>query len=201
MEPRRIGLTGGIGSGKSSVAALLADHDVPVLDLDQVGREVVKPGSIGLQKLVDRFGQQILDADGALDRKALADRCFSSQADTLILNSILHPLIYQAEALWLQQQSCNYALIEASVLLESGGVSRMDAVIIVFAEESVRLQRVLGRGDRSERQFHDIVKRQCSDEKRRATADYMIENNGSMDQLAEQVNGLYLQLNRIYCRG
>lgn len=188
----RIGLTGGIGSGKTSVAAMFAELDVPVLDLDKVAREVVSPGSRALSQLIEVFGIEMLHADGTLNRKLMAEHCFNSAENTERLNAIMHPLIWQAEAKWLKQQEGAYVIIEASVLLESGAADRMDAVIVVLASMSLRQQRVMQRGDRGIESFQAIVKRQCGDDLRREKASYIIENNSSLKQLKEQV----LQLHR-----
>jgi len=187
MRPHRVGLTGGIGSGKSTVAAMFSALDVAVLDLDQVGHAVVAPGSAGLASLVAAFGDEILTTTGALNRKKLAQRCFSDAEQLARLNAIMHPLIWQAEETWLQQQQGQYVVIEASVLLESGGSSRMDAVVVVLADEDTRRRRVLERGGRNEAEFEAIVARQCSDAERRNAADFIIMNNGSLDQLQQQV--------------
>ncbi|RLL51915.1 dephospho-CoA kinase [Mariprofundus sp. EBB-1] len=182
-----VGLTGGIGSGKSSVAKIFAEMGVPVLDLDQVGRDVVAVGSTGLEQLTKAFGDAILNSDGSLNRASLAEHCFADATETARLNSIMHPLIRDQEDVWLQQQHGSYAIIEASVLLESGGVSRMDAVLVVMADLALRRARVIARGDRNNTQFDAIVARQCSDELRRESADYIILNNDNFESLREKV--------------
>ncbi len=187
MNLRRIGLTGGIGSGKSTVAAMFAELGVPVLDLDKVGHGLVLPGTSGLQQLVETFGDGILNQDASLNRRKLAQRCFSDAGQTRKLNAIMHPLIWQAEATWLQQQQSGYAMIEASVLLESGGAERMDAVVVVLADVELRRRRVLARGGRSESEFNVIVERQVSDATRREAADFIITNNESMAAVQQQV--------------
>lgn len=194
MMPRKIGLTGGIGSGKSTVAAMFAELGVPVLDLDRVGHAVAAPGTPGLQQLIDAFGADILHQDGSLDRSLLAERCFCDPLQTGRLNAIMHPLIRAAEQQWLQAQSAAFVIIEASVLLESGGAERMDAVIVVLADHEIRRARVLARGDRSPEQFEAIVARQCSDEERRAAADYLMINNGSTEALRAQVERIHREL-------
>ena len=190
----RIGLTGGIGSGKSSVAILFQKLGIPVLDLDRVGHDLVTLGSSGLKQLVDSFGDSIVRADGSLDRAALGRHCFQDAAETAKLNSIMHPLIWQAEQQWLEKQQAAYVIIEASVLLESGGADRMDAVIVILADEQIRLERVLQRGDRDELSFQSIVKRQCSDEMRRSAANWIINNNGSKQLLQQQVHSLHQKI-------
>jgi len=182
-----IGLTGGIGSGKSTVAAMFAEFGVPVLDLDQVGRQLATTDDACLCRLVAAFGKKILRADGCLDRKALAAHCFSDAGETARLNAIMHPLIWREEEDWLNRQQSDYAIIEASVLLESGGAKRMDAMIVIMADESIRLQRVLARGHQNEMEFRAILDRQCDDNMRMRMADYVIENNGSLQQLQQHV--------------
>lgn len=196
MSVWRVGLTGGIGSGKSTVAAMFADLAVPMLDLDQLGRDVVLPGSAGLNDLIETFGDSFLQADGALNRSALAQHCFSDAAATAKLNAIVHPLIRQAEDQWFTQQQAPYVIIEASVLLESGADQRMDAVLVVMADEALRCQRVLARGDRNRQQFEAIVARQCNDDQRRDMANLIIENNRNSSNLENKIKEIHDSLSR-----
>jgi len=187
VSSRRIGLTGGIGSGKSTVAGMFAELGVPVFDLDKAGHSVIEAGSAGLKQLIDAFGTNILDQKGSLNRKVLAQYCFPDAARTAKLNAIMHPLIWQAEEDWLKQQQSDYAIIEASVLLESGGAARMDAVVVVLADITLRRERVLARGRHTAAEFDAIVARQCTDTERRSAADFMITNAGDLAQLRAQV--------------
>jgi len=184
VTPMKVALTGGIGSGKSTVAALFAKlAAVLVLDLDQLGRDIAAPNTIGLQRLMDTFGHAFLQSDGTLNRAALAQHCFATASETAKLNAIMHPLIEQAENDWVRLQQSPYVIIEASVLLESGGDSRMDYVVVVLADEALRYQRVMARADRSAGDFYAIVERQCNDDKRRLAADFIIKNTHSLDTL------------------
>lgn len=189
-----IGLTGGVGSGKSTVASMFAELAVPVLDLDAVGRQLTRPGQPALQTLTEAFGSDILNEDGTLNRTMLADLCFGDEQRTLTLNQVMHPLIWAEERRWLEQQSSPYVLIEAAVLLESNAASRMDAVVVVIADEPLRRQRVLARGKQSASLFEAICARQLDDDERRRQADYVLENNASRDQLQEQVAALHQTL-------
>ncbi|MDQ6993299.1 MAG: dephospho-CoA kinase [Mariprofundus sp.] len=193
-QSRCIGLTGGIGSGKSTVAKLFCALGVPVLDLDQLGHWLTEPGGEGLDALKTAFGEHICHADGSLDRKGLADYCFADPERTKQLNAVMHPLIWQQEVCWLAAQQADYVMIEASVLLESGGASRMDKLMVVLADQEVRLQRVLKRGKQGALAFQAIVSRQCDDQLRRAKADYIIDNNGEITTLHKQVRDLHGQL-------
>ncbi len=183
---RAVGLTGGIGSGKSTVAMMFADMGAPVLDLDVVGRALLDSPQVQ-SALIDTFGVNIQHAQGGIDRKALAAQAFCNDKQTARLNAILHPEIVAYEQQWLKEQAASYAIIEASVLLESGGASRMDGVIAVLANQTLRKERVLARGKQDEAMFDKIVERQCDDNTRRKHADYILQNDGSLESLQQQV--------------
>lgn len=197
--PHRVGLTGGIGSGKSTVASFFQSWGVPVLDLDLVGRELLSSNSDALMLLVDAFGDHFLLPDGSLDRTALARHCFSNSARTAQLNALIHPLIWKREEAWVAAQHSPFVVIEAAVLLESGAAKRMDAVVAVLADEALRLQRVLLRGGQDQKGFDCVRARQCDDVLRREHADYIIENNGDMKSLKAQVQELFMRLCRKVC--
>jgi len=193
----RVGLTGGIGSGKSTVANMFSGFRIPVLDLDEVGKRLTsQPDHLAI--LVSTFGDGILRGDGSLDRHELARICFSDAEKTKRLNQIMHPPIWDAAEAWLARQHARYALIEASVLIESGGVSRMDAVVVVVADESIRRERVLASRDMNAVYFDTIVQRQCNDDTRCATADYVIRNNTDLSALHTKVDVLHHQLMKKY---
>lgn len=190
---RVIALTGGIGSGKSTVAKMFADMAVPVLDLDAVGRELLDSPKVQ-SALLDTFGSDIQNKQGDIDRSLLAKRAFCDAAQTVRLNAILHPEIVAFEQQWLKVQNAPYAIVEASVLLESGGESRMDGLIVVLANQALRKKRVLTRGKQDEVMFNQIVARQCDDAMRRKHADYILHNDGSLESLQQQVMQLSEQL-------
>jgi len=189
---QRIALTGGIGSGKSTVAKMFAAMSVPVLDLDVVGRELLDSAKIRVA-LIEVFGLGIIDKLGYVDRRVLAERAFCDAEKIARLNAILHPEILKFEQQWLEKQSAPYAIIEASVLLESGGVARMDGLIVVLADQALRKARVLARGKQDEAMFEKIIARQCDDNLRRKHADYILHNDGSLESLQSQVMKLSKQ--------
>ncbi len=189
----RIGLTGGIGSGKTTLARLLGERQVPVLDLDGLGR-ALHSDSACMAELVDAFGKEIVDATGAIDRRALAALCFADGEKTEMLNRIMHPRIWAQTEAWCAEQDAVYVLIEASVLIESGGASRMDAVVVVLADAAIRRQRVLASRNMDAQQFEAIVRRQCSDAERRQVADFIVENNADLHALNCQAEALHREL-------
>jgi len=188
------GLTGGIGSGKSTVVQMFADLGVPTLDLDEVGKVVIQALPEVTEKLVAAFGQSIVDENRALLRKSLARVAFASAESTQQLNRIIHPYIVAYESDWKAKQTAPFCMIEASVLIESSGVARMDGLLVVFADMELRRQRVLQRNQGDGALFNKIVQQQCSDEQRHAVADFALENNQSLDVLRQQVLQLYTKL-------
>jgi len=190
---KRIGLTGGIGSGKSTLAAMLANLGVPVLDLDALGRELHKDADCRAA-LVAAFGNGILDSSGAVDRSALGRLCFADAEKMAVLNNIMHPRIWQMEEKWLAAQQAPYVLIEASVLIESAGAARMDAVVVVLADIATRRNRVLRQRNMHAEQFDAILARQCDDSARRKIADFIVENDADLHALQQSAAKLHQQL-------
>jgi len=174
---RILALSGGIGSGKSTVAAYLAQLGLAHLDMDQVSRQVSKKGSVGLQQLCTEFGSGILTENSELDRKLLAQTCFASKEKTDKLNSIMHPLIWEASHQWQQLQQSDWVVFEIPLLLESNSMNRVDYVVMVLADLSLRKKRVIARGYQSSKDFDNIVQHQCSDEQRRQAAHFIIHND------------------------
>jgi len=182
-----VGLTGGIGSGKSTVARMFAELEVPVLDLDEVGRGLTGPDQPGLKLLLKAFGTKLLNSDKTLNRQRLSALVFGNDKKLKCLTGILHPLIWEEEERWLCRVSGPYAIIEAAVLLESGGAVRMDAIVALVSPLALRRQRVGLRGHPSVPRFDEIVKSQCDDEKRMRYADFIIHNNEGLEELRDQV--------------
>ena len=190
---KRIGLTGGIGSGKSTLVAMFAELGVPVLDLDALGRELHKDADCRAA-LVAAFGNGILGSSGAVDRAALGRLCFADAEKMKKLNKIMHPRIWQREEAWLAAQQAPYVLIEASVLIESAGAARMDAVVVVLADIETRRDRVLRQRDMPAGQFDAILARQCDDVARRKVADFIVENEADLDALQRAAVDIHHQL-------
>lgn len=183
-----IGLTGKTGAGKSTVAAYLEKQGCFIIDGDKVAREVVLPSSPALAELADAFGEDIILADGSLDRKALAQRAFSSREKTELLNSITHPHIKRRFEELIKKAQCEgfvAAVIDAAALLESDCRELCKKIIVVHADEELRLKRILERDGISREQALTRIKGQMDDNYYFERADMIIYNNEGSDLAAE----------------
>nr|MCH9722377.1 dephospho-CoA kinase, long form [Actinomycetes bacterium] len=164
----RIGLTGGIGAGKSTVSAAFADCGAVIVDGDVISREVVEPGTEGLAALVDHFGDSILLPDGALDRPALAARAFVDDQQRARLNAIVHPLVARRRAEIVDAVASDAVIVEdIPLLVESGMASLFPLVVVVHAETDVRLQRLIALRGMDEADARARIAAQASEEQRR----------------------------------
>jgi dephospho-CoA kinase len=194
----RIGLTGGIASGKSMVTQRFAELGVPVIDADVASRTVVEPGKPGLAQVVQRFGASILDADGRLDRRALRNLIFKDPSLRRALDAILHPLIRAEMEREAEQARGPYLIMAIPLLVEGGGsAQRVDRVLVVDADETLQIQRVQARDGSSEDQARAILASQASRAARLGQADDVLLNTGTVAELRQAVDRLheqYLQL-------
>ncbi|HEX4445726.1 MAG TPA: dephospho-CoA kinase [Polyangiaceae bacterium] len=179
------GLTGGIASGKSTVAARLRSRGVPVIDADELAREVVAPGSAGLRAIVEAFGAGVLDADGSLDRKGLARIAFATDAARERLNSITHPLIGARtadRAAELTAAGEPLACYEAALLVENGIADLFRPLVVVACPEPAQIARVQSRDDASRDDALARIRAQKSLAEKVAVADYVIETTGTLEE-------------------
>jgi dephospho-CoA kinase len=189
-----VGLTGGIGSGKSEVARLLAAHGAVVIDADQLAREVVEPGTPGLAQVVAAFGPDVLGPDGRLDRKALAARVFSDGAALARLNAIVHPLVAERGAELVAEAPVEAVVVhDVPLLVENGLEDAYDLVVVVDAPEEARLARLAARGLTDE-DARARMAAQASSEERLAAADYLVVNDGDLVDLRVRVDELWRNL-------
>jgi dephospho-CoA kinase len=189
----RIGLTGGIGAGKSTVSATFADCGGVVVDGDVIAREVVEPGTEGLAKLVDAFGEDILLSEGALNRPALAAKAFQDDATRSALNGIVHPLVARRRAEIIAAVSEDEVVVEdIPLLVESGMAPLFPLVVIVHADPEVRVERLIKRGMTGD-DARARIAAQAGEEQRRAVADVWLDNAGSEGQLVECARELWYQ--------
>jgi dephospho-CoA kinase len=183
----RIGLTGGIGSGKSTVAALLAQHGARVVDADRIAREVVEPGTPGLAAVVAEFGGGVLTGDGALDRPALAGLVFGDPAARARLDAVVHPLVRARAAELVAAAPADAVVVQdVPLLVETGQAGSYDLVLVVETDLETRVARLVDRGLTAEDARARIAS-QATDEQRRAVADVVLRNDGDRDALAAQV--------------
>lgn len=194
-----VGLTGGIGSGKSTVARLLADRGALILDADVAAREVVAPGTEGLAAVVAEFGDTVLAADGSLDRAALAAVVFADPDRRAALNAIVHPRVRA----WMAERTIDapegsVVVQDVPLLVESGLASLFELVVVVDAADAVRIGRLVRDRAMTEQEASARIAAQAPREHRLAAADVVLNNDGTPDELADQVAALW---NRIEALG
>jgi dephospho-CoA kinase len=194
----RVGLTGSIAVGKSTVCAYFRDLGCHVLDADRVARDVVEPGTPGLAAVVERFGRRILDHKGGLDRAALASIVFADEQARLDLNAIIHPLVFLAQNNWLDSLEASdpdgIAIVDAALMIESGGYKRFNKLIVVWCNYKTQLSRLMnGRGFSREEAERRIAAQLSQDEKK-SYADFLIDTSGTLDETHAQTRGVFEQL-------
>ncbi|MEV0765768.1 dephospho-CoA kinase [Nocardia sp. NPDC050435] len=188
----RIGLTGGMGAGKSTVARILAEHGAVVIDSDVLAREVVAPGTEGLAALVAAFGADILAADGSLDRPALAARAFADDESRATLNSITHPLVGKRTAELIAAAAPDAILVQdIPLLVENGLAPLMNLVLIVDVDAETRVRRLVEFRGVDESDARARISAQATDEQRRAAADVLLDNSGAPGAIDAVVDRLW----------
>ena len=201
MTMLRVGLTGSIGVGKSYVAGILAELGCHVLDADQTAREVVAPGSDGLNAVVAAFGQEILLSDGSLDRPKLGSLIFGDEEKRQRLNSILHPFIIakQDEQLqkWEAENPVGIGVVDAALMIESGGYKRFDKLVVVHCRPEVQLERLMSRNGFSRAEAQKRIDSQMSQAAKRKFADFLIDTSDGFETTRKQTEELYEELRRI----
>ena len=190
-KPWILGLTGGIGSGKSAVAAHFSDLGVHLVDADQAARWVVEPGRPALAKIAEHFGSEVLQADGQLDRAALRQRIFENADERRWLEGLLHPLIGQEISQYLARAESPYAILVSPLLVESGQHRLTQRVLLVDAPEAMQIQRTMQRDTVPEEQVQAILKVQASREERLKHAHDVLLNDRGLDWLRAEVERLH----------
>ncbi|MFB2762885.1 dephospho-CoA kinase [Marinobacter shengliensis] len=190
-----VGLTGGIGSGKSTVVRIFGDLGVHWVDADDVAREVVEPGTAGLAAIAEHFGRDILQADGALDRAALRQRVFENPEERHWLERLLHPVIREELVRQLQSPDAPYSqpyvLLVSPLLLETDQHELVDRVVVVDVPEHIQIERTMARDDNSRVQVERIMAAQMARDERRSRADAVIDNNRPLQDVERQVCELH----------
>ncbi len=197
----KIGLTGGIGCGKSTVAKIFAELNIPVLDADEIAHSLVEKGQPALTQIRLAFGPEILNPDGSLNRKSLRERVFSDLKQKQKLESILHPLIYQTLQAELEQLIAPYCIISIPLLFEADMAHLVDRILVIDCPVQTQIERVKLRDKLTLERIRSIIDAQVSRTFRNAQADDLINNSGDDYGLAEQVKKLHnLYLSLSACR-
>jgi dephospho-CoA kinase len=186
-----VGLTGGIGSGKSVVADLFAGLGITVVDADLVAREVVQPGSTALKAIAEHFGDVVIKADGTLDRPVLRQLVFRDEENRRWLEELLHPLIRTEIETRLAQSRSPYSLLVSPLLFETGQNRLTNRVVVVDVPEEIQLERAMRRDNNDEEQIRAIMKSQASRDNRLKRADDVIDNSGTLAELEPVIASLH----------
>lgn len=190
IRPLRVGLTGGVASGKTTVANLFAARGVPVIDTDEIARELVAPGSAALARIVEGFGRDLLDASGALDRRKMRNLVFANPSDRRQLEAILHPAILEEMTRRSERAGGLYQILVIPLLAESAVAGHVDRVLVVDCPAELQLERLLARDTENEQQARAMIAAQATREQRLAFADDVIVNDGDFPALESQVEAL-----------
>lgn len=191
-KPLRVGLTGGIASGKSTVADMFAELGVPVIDTDVIAREVVEPGQPALEEIRESFGDSVIADDGSLDRREMRRRVFADDTSRRQLETILHPRIRDMAMLQADEAGGAYQLIVVPLLVESPMRHAMDRILVVDCDVEVQVERLLERDAETEDQARRIVAAQASREQRLTVADDIVRNDDSLEETRRQVEQLHM---------
>ncbi len=186
-----VGVSGGIGSGKTTVTNAFAKLNVDIIDADVIARDVVAPGTKGLRAIVDKFGSQILDQGQCLNRRALREIIFSDEQAKSWLNELLHPLIRQETLRQTIDATSAYCMLSVPLLVENGSYKNVDRVLIVDVPESIQLTRSMARDKAEEALIKSIMASQASRQQRLEVADDVIDNSGNESELTKQVLALH----------
>jgi dephospho-CoA kinase len=194
----KVGLTGGLASGKSTVAGRLRENGVPVLDADLIVRDLYREGSEGARAVAQAFGPEFLAADGSVDRPKLSAHVFHDPPSLARLNAVIHPLVRDEQARWfatLEAKGEKLGVVEATLLVETGGRQRFDVLVTVSAPADIRLQRAIHRGGETDpNEFVRRMSAQFSDAAREEVSDIVIRADGTKEDLLERVDELAREL-------
>ena len=189
-----VGLTGGIGSGKSTVADLFVAHGAGLVDTDEIAHQLTAAGGLAMPQIVATFGAELADTQGALDRAAMRRLVFSDPGARGRLESILHPLIRQISDQRCAESTAPYVILAVPLLIESGNYrQRCDRIVVVDCPEQVQISRVMARNSLQENEVRAILKAQASREQRLAIADEVIDNGDELTNLYPRVSELHLK--------
>jgi len=194
----KVGLTGSIAVGKSYVLGIFRELGCFVLDADRTSREVVEPGTRGLAEIVEHFGSDILSSDGTLNRGKLASIVFDTDSKRALLNSIVHPRVFEAQNTWLaeveKKNPNGIAIVDAALMIESGGYKRFDKLIVIWCQPDVQLSRLLSRGGLSEDEARKRITAQMPQDEKKKYADFLIDTSKGYEDTRRQTAEVFHEL-------
>jgi dephospho-CoA kinase len=194
----KVGLTGSIAVGKSFVCDVFRELGCHVLDADRTARDVVRKGTPGLAEIIDKFGEEILTADGELDRPKMASIVFGDEKMRLLLNSIIHPLVFESQNAWLEareeEDPGGIAIVDAALMIESGGYRRFDKMIVVWCEPDIQFERLIKRDGLSEADARKRIASQMPQDEKKRYADFLIDTSDGFEPTREQCRQVHSKL-------
>lgn len=194
----KVGLTGSIAVGKTYVCEVLRELGAFVLDADLTARQVVEPRTAGWEKIVGNFGREVLQSDNSINRMKLGAIVFADESKRQLLNSIVHPLVIEAQDNWLKQREienpAGIAVVDAALMIESGGVNRFEKLIVTWCEPEIQLARLMTRNNLSREDALRRIKSQMPQEEKKRYADFLIDTSGGFELTRQQTIEIFEQL-------
>ena len=187
----RIGLTGGIGSGKTTACEIFTELGTPVIDADIIAHELVKPGMPALEEIIRIFGEEVISNDGTLDRKIIRDKVFANNLDRKKLENILHPVVYKEISAQVENINSRYCIISIPLLLETGASKTVDRILVIDVPREQQLERASNRDKTDKNDINAIIDSQISRKDRLSAADDIVDNNGDINDLRKKIYELH----------
>jgi len=187
----KIGLTGGIGSGKSTACEIFSEFGVPVIDADIIAHSLVRPGMPALEEIAKAFGNEVISKDGTLDREKIRDQIFTNETERKKLENILHPSVYKEISIQVENINFKYCIISIPLLLETNATMAVDRILVIDVPRELQLERASNRDKINKSDIESIIDSQISRKQRLAAADDIVNNEGNIENLHRQISGLH----------
>ena len=187
----KIGLTGGIGSGKSAACKIFSELGVPVIDADDIAQSLVEPGMPAFKEITRIFGNEVIASDGSLDRKIIRDKVFANEIDRKSLESIIHPAVYEEIAVRVKNINSKYCIISIPLLLETDASKTVDRILVIDVPRELQLERAANRDKTNNNDINAIIDSQISRKDRLSAADDIVDNKGNINDLCKRICDLH----------
>jgi dephospho-CoA kinase len=187
----KIGLTGGIGSGKSAACKIFSELGVPVIDADDIAHSLVEPGMPAFKEITKIFGNEVIASDGSLDRKIIRDKVFANEIDRKRLESILHPVVYEEIAVRVKNINSKYCIISIPLLLETDASKTVDRILVIDVPRELQLERAVNRDKTNKSDINAIIDSQMSRKDRLSAADDIVDNKDNINDLRKRICDLH----------